>query len=303
MGEHWAALREALGPRAKADEPLARHTTFRIGGPADLWIQAETLEELIAWVKLARQYDVPVLVLGNGSNVLVMDGGFRGLVIGNNCDDFQLEIAEGRAVLDAASGASLPGLANRMARQGWSGLEWAIRVPGTIGGAVIGNAGAHGASIADSLVEIAVLDQTGMVRQMPKADLQLGYRTSRLKHSRDLVVLSADFELTRQDPEACIRRMNEYTEHRRRTQPTDPSVGSMFKNPPGDFAGRLIERAGLKGERVGPVQVSPVHANFFVNQGGASAAQVLQLVERVRQEVRRKLNAELELEIEIVGEG
>jgi UDP-N-acetylmuramate dehydrogenase len=284
------------------NEPLGPRTALKIGGPADLLLEVHTVSDLARAVRLARKHQVPVLILGNGSNLLVLDGGFRGLVIENRCDGSSLQALDsGLAILHAESGAALPGLANRLGRQGWSGLEWAIGVPGTIGACVLGNAGAHGSSISDSLLKVEVLDAEG-ARWLAKEELDLGYRTSRLKHSPGTVILAAELELRRDDPKACIARMSGFVEHRRQTQPTGASVGSMFKNPPGDFAGRLIERAGLKGMRVGRMQVSELHANFFVNQGGASAADVLELVELVRRQVKAGFGVDLELEIEVVGE-
>ncbi len=293
-------LRDALGSRARTDASLAPHTTFRVGGPAELFVEARTIDDLVNYVRLARQHGVSFFILGNGSNLLVRDGGVRGLVIENHCDRFSLDATA--AILTAESGASLPGIANRLARQGWSGLEWAIGVPGTMGGAVVGNAGAHGGSIADNLVAVTILDVDGARRRLPETDCAFDYRTSRFKRDPREVVLSAEFAMQRDDPPACIARMNAYTEHRRRTQPTEPSVGSMFKNPPGDYAGRLIEQAGLKGTRVGNAEVSRVHANFFVNLGGATARDVMRLVEIAQSAVREKFGVELELEIEVVGE-
>lgn len=296
-------LSQILGGQASPNEPLARHTAFRIGGPAELFAQAQTIDELVRFVQLAQQHHVPFFILGNGSNVLVLDGGIRGLVIENHCDHYQLDILDDqRAVLKAESGGTLPGLANRLARDGWAGLEWAIGVPGTIGGAVIGNAGAHGACIADTLLRVTVLDIAGERRELPKSEMGFAYRSSRLKQERNAAILSAEFEMTRADPAELVKRMTAFTEQRRRTQPTDPSVGSMFKNPPGDHAGRLIEQAGLKGKRIANVEVSPVHANFFVNRGGATASDVLQLVEIVRERVDAHFGVTLELEIELVGE-
>jgi UDP-N-acetylmuramate dehydrogenase len=296
-------LHDILGARTRADELLARHTTLRVGGPADLFVEVKAISELVELVRLVRARGVPFFVLGNGSNILVLDGGIRGLVIENHCDNFSLDVTDSdRAVLTAESGASLPGIANRLARQGWSGLEWAIGVPGTIGGAVVGNAGAHGSSISDSLLGVTILDAEDATRQLPKTECGFDYRTSRFRQSKRDVVVSAEFELKRDQPQACIGQMNSYTEQRRRTQPTDPSVGSMFRNPPGDYAGRLIDQAGLKGKRVGDVEVSRVHANFFVNLGKATAGDVMELVEVVRGTVRREFGVELELEIEVVGE-
>ena len=276
---------------------------MRVGGPADLFVEAKTIAELVEFVRLARQYGVSFFILGNGSNILVLDGGIRGLVIENHSDSFALNVINSeQAILNAESGASLPGVANRLARQGWSGLEWAIGVPGTFGGAVVGNAGAHGGAIADHLIAVEVLDAPGATRRLPKTECAFAYRMSRFKWNKGEIVLRAEFGMKWGDPAACIARMNEYTNHRRRTQPTEPSVGSMFKNPPGNFAGQLIEQVGLKGTRVGNVEVSRVHANFFVNLGSATAREVLQLVEIVKSAVRGKFGLELELEIEIVGE-
>jgi UDP-N-acetylmuramate dehydrogenase len=295
-------LRAALAGRARVDEPLASHTTFRLGGTADLFVEARALDELVEFARQARQRGVSIFILGNGSNVLVRDSGIRGLVIENHCGQFSLDIINSeRAILHAESGAVLPGIANRLARQGWAGLEWAIGVPGTIGGAVVGNAGAHGACIADNLICVTILDTSNAAHELPKTELAFDYRTSRFKRAKGEIVLRADFEMRRDDPHACIARMNQSTEHRRRTQPTEPSVGSMFKNPPGDYAGRLIDVAGLKGTRVGGIEVSRVHANFFINRGGATANDVIQLIEMVRARVRDKFGIELELEIEIVG--
>jgi UDP-N-acetylmuramate dehydrogenase len=297
-------LRAAFGSRLVENENLARHTTFRIGGPADQFIRADSRAELIEFAQAAVTSGERFFILGNGSNILVADAGVRGLVIENHADDFETrEEFNNRLILSADSGASLPGLANRLARQGWSGLEWAIGVPSTIGAAVMGNAGAHGSSVADTLLRAEISEADGTLRWWSNAELNFAYRYSSLKETLgQYVILRAEFELSGDDPAACIARMNQYTEHRRHTQPTDPSVGSMFKNPPGDFAGRLIEAAGLKGTRVGQVEVSQVHANFFVNYGGAAAKQVLELIEIVHDRVRKAFNVELELEIQLVGE-
>jgi UDP-N-acetylmuramate dehydrogenase len=297
------AGRAALGASVRANEPLSAHTTFRIGGPADFFVEAKTLDELIDSARRARQQGVPIFILGNGSNILVSDRGWRGLVIENHCREFALDVLDpARAILRVESGATLPGIANRLARQGWAGLEWGIGVPGTIGGAIVGNAGAHGACIADNLIGVTILDANDALRELPKTDLVFAYRTSRFKRAKNEIVLRAEFEMTRDDPQACIARMQQYTEQRRRTQPTEPSMGSIFKNPPGDAAGRLIDQAGLKGTRVGGVEVSQVHANFFVNRGGATTDDVLRLIEIVRERVRVQFGVELELEIEVVGD-
>lgn len=295
-------LARDLGARVMVNEPLAPHTTFRIGGPAALFLRANTLAELVQHAHLARTRHVPIFILGNGSNILVRDGGIRALVIENHCARFSLDVINStHAILSTESGVSLPLVANKMARAGWAGLEWAIGVPGTIGAAIAGNAGAHGGSIADNLVSVTILDSQGVTRQVQNAELGFQYRSSCFKGDQDTIILQAAFRLLKEDPNVCIGRMNTYTEHRRRTQPTEASVGSIFKNPPGNYAGKLIEQAGLKGMRFGNVEVSNVHANFFVNRGGGKAKDVLALIEIVRARVREKFGVDLELEIQVVG--
>ncbi len=296
-------LAAELGGKVRKKEVLAPRTTMRTGGPADLLIEVRTVPELVNSVRLACKHEVPFFILGNGSNILVLDGGIRGLVIENHCDAVSIQEREAdRVLVSAESGASLPGLANRCSRQGWSGLEWAIGIPGTIGGSIIGNAGAHGGCVGDRLVRVQVLDAEQNAPWLPKATLGLGYRTSRLKQSPGAVILVAEIELTRAAPMDCVARMNAFTEHRRRTQPTGQSAGSIFKNPSGDFAGRLIETAGLKGTCVNQAQVSDLHANFIVNRGGATAGEVLRLIGIVRERVKGQFGVDLELEIQIVGE-
>lgn len=288
--------------KVREQEPLARHTTLRIGGAADYFIRVDSRAELIDAADWGRRRKLPILILGNGSNILVSDAGFRGLVIENHAAAEEWERHENKLRVRADSGVLLPGLANRLARQGWSGLEWAIGVPGTVGAAVVTNAGAHGGSFGDTLLRALVLQETGSMWWWERAELELDYRTSIFKHTLNRsIVLAAELELHAAEPTECVARMNRYTEHRRRTQPTEPSVGSMFKNPRGDYAGRLIEAAGLKGMRVGNIAVSQVHANFFVNLGGATSADVLELVERVQSAVYQKFRISLELEIQIVA--
>lgn len=293
------------GVTPRVDEPMARHTTLKVGGPVDLYVRVSTIDELCHCVSLARGQGVPYLILGRGSNVLVSDKGIRGCVIENRCQEHSIEVADdgAHAVLSAESGASLPALAHLTAQAGWAGLEWAIGIPGSIGSAVVNNAGAHSGCIADVLRRIQVLTVDGTASTWSAKDLDLAYRSSRFKgrHGAE-VILSAEFVLTRASQTVMSHRLAEFTEHRRRTQPTDPSLGSMFKNPPGDYAGRLIDRAGLKGTRVGGAMISRVHANFFVNAGQAAAADFLALINLAQETVQQRFGVELELEIELVGE-
>jgi UDP-N-acetylmuramate dehydrogenase len=296
-----AELETTFADRLHIAEPMSAHTSFRIGGPADLWVAAQNIDELCQLCRLARKHEVPCLILGAGSNVLVSDEGIRGLVVENRCQQYTISTN-----LYAESGASLTVLARQTVRRGLAGLEWALGIPGTIGGAIVNNAGAWGASIADVVREVELLegDERG---QWPVERLEYAYRDSALKRrlragQRDFVVLSTTLALMprpRAELEAAVAM---YTAYRQRTQPPGATIGSMFKNPPGDYAGRLIEAAGRKGQQAGRAQISPVHANFFVNLGGATAADVLELIQLARQSVLEKFGVELELEIELIGE-
>lgn len=303
---HYGALAaeaEKLGLTMAAGESLAHHTTFRIGGPADLYAGASDLLSLRRLHLLAGQHGIPVTLLGGGSNVLVGDRGVRGLVIGNACRAVR---QEGGLVV-AESGAALAGLARWTMRLGLSGLEWAVSVPGTVGGAVIGNAGAHGSDTAQSLVWALVSAGDAPPARMTPADLRFAYRTSALKERLSTgaaipLVLQAAFALTPGDPATMGAAADAYLEKRRLTQPVEPSAGSIFRNPPGDHAGRLIEAAGLKSQRCGGAQVSPRHANFIINAGGASAADVRQLIGTVQAGVYNAFGIDLIPEILYLGE-
>lgn len=302
-----AARDRGLDAPVRRNEPMAPHTSLRVGGPTDLFVQALTLEHLMGWVTLARDYDMVPFILGRGSNVLVSDEGIRGVVIENDCGAYELRVDDNNggqsATLYAESGASLPGLAYRTARQGWAGLEWAIGIPASVGAAVVNNAGAHDGDTASALLQATILGKRGTVYRATPDDLDFAYRRSRLKgnHCAE-IVLSAEFALHRDDPRALALRMARYTEHRRRTQPTEPSVGSIFLNPPGDYAGRLIEACGLKGTQSGGAMISPMHANWIINTNGSSASDIMHLIDLMREEVHKQFGIELELEIEPIGE-
>lgn len=302
-----AARDRGLNAPVHRNEPMAPHTSLRVGGPADLFVQALTLEHLMGWVTLARDYDMVPLILGRGSNVLVSDDGIRGIVIENNCGAYELRVHGNNggqsATLYAESGASLPGLAYRTARQGWAGLEWAIGIPASVGAAVVNNAGAHDGDTAGALTQTTILGEHGTVYRATPDTLDFEYRRSRLKGNgcRE-VVLSAEFALSRDDPRALALRMARYTEHRRRTQPSEPSVGSIFMNPPGDYAGRLIEACGFKGTQLGGAMISPMHANWIINTNGASASDIMGLISLMQEEVYKQFDIKLKLEIEPIGE-
>lgn len=300
-----AALMERLGPeRVRADEPLAGHTFYRIGGPADLFISAETATELAAVVALARDNAAPWFILGAGTNILVSDRGVRGLVVKNRAEAVTWTKRDDRALLRAESGAALSRLARQAARRGWDGLTWACGIPGTVGGGVAQNAGAHGGSVADVLQSVTVLDERNARRRIPAGKLGFVYRGSVFKKrtGRAWIILSTEMALRRGEPAELTARIAEHDAWRRAHQPLGASCGSVFENPPGDYAGRLIEAAGLKGERAGGAEISSRHANFIVNTGGATAAEVMTLINRARFEVMSQFGVALELEIELIGE-
>jgi UDP-N-acetylmuramate dehydrogenase len=303
-----AGFQAAVGVRQAAlhlNEPVARYTTARIGGPADVLVEAASAKELKSLVVAARKWELPMTILGGGANVLVSDAGLRGLVIVNKAK--RIKFRDGAQVW-CESGTVLPTLARECVARGLAGLEWAVGVPGTVGGAVVGNAGAHGRDVAADLLSATILNDANEVVEWSKSDLQFGYRSSRIKREvRSLrrtqyAVLAATFQLTPGDSSELAKKADEFNDYRRRTQPPGASMGSMFKNPPGAAAGRLIDQCGLKGTRVGDAEISIVHANFFVNHGQAKASDVKALIELARERVRERFGVELELEIELLGE-
>jgi UDP-N-acetylmuramate dehydrogenase len=286
-------------------EPLARYTAARLGGAAEfLYVAKKSTDELVEVVKAAWAENIPVRVLGSGANVLVSDRGVRGLVVINDVSEVSFgDWHDGRNV-SATSGTNLTLLAHKCASRGLSGFEWAASVPGTIGGAVVNNAGAHGGAMADSVCDVVVLDADKGPKLYTQEDLHYDYRSSSLKARSDrrFLVLMAILALKPDDPAKIQTRMSEFIAYRKRTQPPGASLGSIFKNPPGDYAGRLIEAAGLKGLQIGGAQVSPVHANFFINTGNASASDYYALIQQVHEAVYEKTQVDLELEIELLGD-
>jgi UDP-N-acetylmuramate dehydrogenase len=303
--EHLATrLRANLGPAAvQTDQALARYTSLRIGGPADLLAVAGSGEALRASVTAAWEEGVPCRVMGSGSNVLVSDSGLRGLVVLNRARAEKLAGAQAWA----ESGTSFSTLARRCVANGLGGLEWAVSIPGTVGGALVGNAGAWGGDVATTLVEATVLETDGQARSWPVERFEYGYRRSTLKGQgtageKQAIVLGARFALHHQDRAELEARVAEITARRKASQPAGATCGSVFKNPPDDYAGRLIEAAGLKGVRRGGAEISTLHANFIVNRGGATAADVGGLIALARQVVQERFGLWLELEIELFGE-
>jgi len=299
-----AALVAELGPSpARRDEQLARYTSLRIGGKADLLVVAEEVESLCTVLDLAWQHRAPYRVLGRASNVLVSDAGVRGLVVINRARAIKFL----PNAVTAESGASFSTLARQCVAQGLAGLEWAIGIPGSVGGAVVGNAGASGGDVASTLLQARLYVPPGEVVEWSADRFQYAYRSSILKHTsmpgeQRAAVLAASFELRSAELEQLQEKVKQITAKRTASQPRGATCGSIFKNPPGDYAGRLIEAAGLKGHRVGDAEISAVHANFVVNQGSASAAEVMSLIDLARNTVNAEFGIPLETEIELIGQ-
>ncbi len=290
-----------LGDAVKENVSLAPYTSARIGGPADILLTAETAAELTRIVKLLWKLEMPFTLLGGGSNMLISDRGVRGVVVLNRAKGVKFNTGDQPSVT-AESGVIFSNLANRCASKGLSGLEWAATVPGTIGGAVYGNAGAFGGDVAGDLVSVELLTENGKAT-FTVEQMGYGYRTSILKRGElKAIVLSAELALKNSTKEDVTVKIQQFSAHRKATQPPGASMGSMFKNPPGDYAGRLIEAAGLKGTRIGNAEISPLHGNFFINHDNTKAEDIRALIDLVQKTVKEKEGVDLELEVEFVGE-
>ena len=285
----------AFGARG---EKLALHTSLRIGGPADYFVRVATEKDLVGATQIAREHELPVFVLGGGTNLLVADDGIRGVVLHNGWRETSVE----GTTVEASSGTELAHVAAVAAKAGILGFEWMATVPGTVGGAVHGNAGAFGTETADVLVDADLMDLNGDTWLEPAAELGYAYRTSKLQGTPTICV-RARFRGAAGDRATAVRRIKEMANERMNKQPlAQPNTGSIFRNPPGDHAGRLIEAAGLKGRRVGGAIVSEKHANFIVNTGDASADDVRALMEICQDEVQQRFGVRLVPEVELVGE-
>ncbi len=295
------ALYAKFGDKVKENVSLTPYTSARIGGPADVLITAESADELARILKLLDKLEMDYLLLGGGSNVLVSDRGVRGVVVLNRAKGIRFHNGDQPSVT-VESGVIFSNLAHRCAAKGLAGLEWAATIPGTIGGAVYGNAGAFGGDMAGSLLWTELLTENGR-EKFTVEQMGYGYRTSILKRGElDAIVLAAELQLQNSTKEEVTVKLEQFGAHRKATQPPGASMGSMFKNPNGDYAGKLIEAAGLKGTRIGNVEVSPLHGNFFINHGATKAEDVRALIELVMKTVKEKQGVDLELEIELVGE-
>lgn len=295
-------LRQVFGDALQENALLANYTTARVGGPAAGLLPVHTAAEMEKAVQTLWQMELPFFLLGSGSNVLASDAGYAGVVLVNRTRNVKIDAHHEPPTVWAESGANLGTVARQAALRGFSGLEWAATIPGTVGGAVYGNAGAHGGDTAGNLVMAEILHRLDGRQNWDAAKLAYAYRSSALKQNPgQAVILAARLQLGHSTTAAVQARMEEYSAQRRRTQPPGASLGSMFKNPPGDYAGRLIDAAGLKGKRIGTAEISQIHANFFVNLGGASAADLGSLIALARRTVLETSGIRLELEVELLG--
>ena len=300
MDKLLSALKAKQPGQVLVQEPMSQHTSFHIGGPADILVIPSSVQGLLQVLELARTWQVPVTVIGNGTNLLVRDKGIRGLVIklGNAIKEWQVESSR----ITFSSGLSLAMAAHVALDAGLTGMEFAAGIPGSVGGAIYMNAGAYGGEMKNIVTEVTVLDRQGQTRIIPAGEMCFGYRSSAIQGTENLI-LAATVQLQPGDPEKITAKMADLAARRRDKQPLElPSAGSTFKRPVGNFAGTLIDKAGLKGFSVGDAQVSVKHAGFIVNTGHASCADVLQLITAVQEKVFASAGVHLEPEVLIIGE-
>lgn len=286
--------------RVLFDEPMSSHTTFRIGGPADIFVMPESYEQIGAVLKLCREEQLPYFILGNGSNLLVSDSGYRGVIIqmDRNMEEIRLEGNE----IHACAGALLSSIAAAARNASLTGFEFAAGIPGTLGGAAVMNAGAYGGELKDVLKEVTVMTGEGEIRTIPAEKLEMGYRTSIIK-TAGYLVLEAVISLEKGDQEEIRATMKQLSDKRTEKQPLDyPSAGSTFKRPEGYFAGKLIMDSGLGGYQMGGARVSEKHCGFVINAGGATAGDVRALMDHVICTVQEKYGVTLEPEVKFLGE-
>ena len=296
------SIEQDLGPKLqhgiKKDEPMSAHTSWMVGGPADYFLSPADLTELVEIVRYSDRNRLPLYILGNGTNLLVLDGGIRGLVVHLGPPFSYTE--PDRSSLRAGAGTPMSVLANGAAEAGLTGLEFAIGIPGSLGGALIMNAGAFGGYIGERVQTVKLIDFYGRVETISGEEITFGYRSSSLVGQG--VIVEACLALEKEDPEKILKTMEKYSAERRSHHPSLPSAGSVFRNPPARPAGKIIEEAGAKGMRIGGAEVSAKHANFIVNTGEATAADILALIKAVRELVKDKYGLDLQPEVRIVGE-
>ena len=296
-------LRELFGDHLQENVVMANYTTAHVGGPAAALIPVNSSVDLEKAARTLWNLKVPFRIIGSGANILFSDRGYPGAILVNHAHTIKIDSHSTPNSVWAESGANLGSLARQTAFRGLSGLEWAATIPGTLGGAIYGNAGAQAFDVASTLASVDILQPSGMKETWKAERFQFQYRSSILKRERTgTIILCGRFNLQPDEIKVIQARMDGFSDKRKSSQPAGASMGSTFKNPPDDFAGRLIETAGLKGKRVGDVEVSPQHANFFVNTGKASAQDYYKLIRLVQQKVAEASGIQLDLEIELIGD-
>lgn len=293
-------LSSAQVGKLKENELLAPYTTMKVGGPADLFIEPNSIENLEKVIHLLKENEIPYLVIGRGSNLLISDAGVSGAVIRLGNDLNELEINEETVTVGA--GYSLVALSTLISRQGLSGLEFASGIPGSVGGSVYMNAGAHGSEMKNVVEKVLILLEDGTLRWFTNEEMKFTYRTSVLQKEVKGIILKVVFKLTKGNKEEIISMMQNNKDYRKKTQPYHlPCCGSVFRNPLPNYAGRLIEDANLKGYQIGGAQVSEMHANFIVNANGATANDIMELINYIKKTIYDLNNIELHTEVEIIG--
>lgn len=296
-------LQALFGDKLQENVRMANYTTTRVGGPASGMISVHTADEMRRTVKILWELDAPFRILGSGSNLLVSDAGYKGVMVHNRCHNVRIDTKGEQPVIFAEGGANLGAVSRQASLRGVSGFEWANSIPGTVGGAVYGNAGAHGSDISKCLLMAQVITKSEGEQNLDSEGMGFRYRSSKFKRDgEEVVILSASFFGTKVEPEVTQKLLEELTEKRRQTQPAGPSFGSTFKNPKGDFAGRLLEAAGMKGVTSGHASISTVHANFILNDGEATAQDYYRLIRLAQKKVKEQFDVSLNLEIELLGE-
>jgi UDP-N-acetylmuramate dehydrogenase len=296
-------LQEVFGERLQENVQMTNYTTTRVGGPVTGLISINAAREMEFALTNLWKLNVPYHILGSGSNLLISDSGYDGIVLHNRSHNVKVNTKIDPPLVIAESGASLGQVAQLASRRGVTGFEWANSIPGTVGGAVYGNAGAHGTDISQMLQSALVLTRESGTQLLSNEEMGYQYRSSIFKREhKSVTILEATFVGQKADPEDCMNLLHELTEKRRATQPVGPSFGSTFKNPVGNFAGKLLAEAGMKGVSCGGASFSTVHANFIVNNGGASAQDYYCLIRQGQKRVMEKFGVQLDLEIELLGE-
>lgn len=293
---------EHIAGQVNVLEPMEKHTTFRTGGSSDYFVSPSEISQIQKIIDLCHEKHIPYYIIGNGSNLLVSDKGYHGVMIhlGPSFAGYSLDQETG--IVTVKAGAALGGVVRAVSRQGFGDITWAGGIPGSFGGAVVMNAGAYGGEMKQVLTEVTWLDEEGRVVTSPVSELELGYRKSIFKHSHK-VVLEGRLQLEKSDSGKLLNKLDQLNQTRKEKQPLEyPSAGSTFKRPEGYFAGRLIDDSGLRGFRIGGAQVSEKHCGFVINRDGATAGELYTLFQHIKAVVKEKFQVELELEVELIGE-